>query len=125
MHTSTYIATYFILIITYLTEPSALKVTTAKNIINSLIIVQWNKVDDSLPTNYTVTWTSDVTIPVQSITLLEQSHTITGLILDTVYTITVTANNICGTGPEYSTSVSFLTGMCHYHYLLCSYCICT
>ena len=44
-------------------------------------------------------------------TLIEQSpYTITGLTLDTVYTITVTASNRCGTGPEYSTSVSFPTG---------------
>ena len=60
----------------------------------------------------TVTWTSDGTNSIQSHILIEQSScTITGLTLDTVYTITVIADNICGQGPEYSTSVSFPTGM--------------
>ena len=47
----------------------------------------------------------------QSYTLIEQSsYTITGLTLDRVYTITVTAANRCGIGPEYRTSVLFPTG---------------
>ena len=47
----------------------------------------------------------------QSYTLIEQSsYTITGLTLDRVYTIIVTASNNCGTGPEYRTSVLFPTG---------------
>ena len=68
--------------------------------------------DDSLPTTYTVTWTSERDLNnVQVKTLIEQSsYTITGLTLDTVYTISVTASNKCGTGPEYSTSISFRTG---------------
>ena len=75
------------------------------------VIVQWDEVDDSLPTAYTVTWTSERDLNnVQVELLIEQSlYTITGLILDTVYTITVTASNKCGTGPEYSTSVSLTT----------------
>ena len=74
--------------------------------------------DDSLNTTYIVTWT-DETNSMQSHTLIEQSScTITGLTLDKVYTITVTASNRCGTGPEYRTNISFPTGMCHYHYLL-------
>ena len=47
----------------------------------------------------------------QSYTLTEQSsYTITALTLDRVYTITVTASNKCGIGPEYRTSVLFPTG---------------
>ena len=66
--------------------------------------------DDSLNTTYIVTWT-DETNSMQSHTLIEQSsYTITGLTLDKVYNITVTAINRCGTGPEYRTSVSFPTG---------------
>ena len=92
-------------------EPSALEVNIKRNI-NLSVSVQWDEVDDSLSTNYTVTWTNDVTKPVQSNTLIEQSpYTITGLTLDTVYTITVIATNMCGNGPEYSTSVLFPTGM--------------
>ena len=75
------------------------------------VVVQWDAVNNSLPTNYTVTWTSDETTLAKSSTLLKgSSYTITGLTLDTVYTITVTAANRCGTGPEYRTSVSFPTG---------------
>ena len=75
------------------------------------VVVQWDKVDDSLLTNYTVIWTSDGTNSIQSHTLTEQSsYTITELTLDTVYTITVTASNKCGQGPEYSTSVSLTAG---------------
>ena len=79
-----------------------------KNTESPSIVVQWNEVDDSLPTTYTVTWTSESDLNnVQVNTLIEQSSCkITGLTLDTVYTITVTAANRCGTGPEYSTSVS-------------------
>ena len=84
----------------------------AKNIESSSIVVQWDEVDDSLPTTYTVTWTSERDLNnVQVKNLEEQSlYTITGLTLGTVYTITVTADNRCGTGPElYSTSVSLTT----------------
>ena len=66
--------------------------------------------DDSLATNYTITWTSD-TNRAQVATLTEQtSYTINGLTLDTVYTITVSAANMCGQGPEFNTSISFPTG---------------
>ena len=73
--------------------------------------MKWDEVDDSLPTIYVVTWTSERDLNnVLVKTLIEQSsYTITGLTLDTVYTITVTASNRCGTGPEYSTSVSLTT----------------
>ena len=77
---------------------------------SSSIGLQWDAVDASLPTNYVVTWTNR-TNSMQSHTLVARSsYTITGLTLDTVYTITVTASNNCGQGPEYSTSVSFPTG---------------
>ena len=99
-------------ILIYLTGPSALKVTTTRNIGDLSVVVQWDEVDDFLPTNYTITWTSDGTNPIQSHSLIEQSsYTITGLTLDAVYTITVTATNRCGTGPEYRNSVLFPTGM--------------
>ena len=73
--------------------------------------------DRSLANNYTVTWTSE-TDPTQSVAItMETSYTITGLTLDTVYTITVAAANTCGSGPEFNTSISFSTGMCHFqHY---------
>ena len=67
--------------------------------------------DDSLATNYTVTWTSE-TDRTQVTTLTEQtSYTITGLTLDTVYTITVSAANRCGQSSEFNISISFPTGM--------------
>ena len=74
-------------------------------------------VDDFLTTtNYTVTWTIGTT-PIDSATLIEQtSYTITGLTLDTVYTITVTAANECGQDPEYVTSVSFPSGTYYLYY---------
>ena len=82
-----------------------------KSFKDSSIVVQWDEVDDFLLTTYTVTWTSNGTNSIQSHSLIEQSsYTITGLTLDTVYTITVTAANRCGQGPEYLTSVSFFAG---------------
>ena len=94
----------------YLIEPSALKVNTTKNIGDLSVVVQWNEVDDSLNTTYMVTWTNGTTL-VDSPILIEQSpYTITGLTLDTVYNITVTASNRCGTGQGNESSVSFPTG---------------
>ena len=81
-----------------------------KNTERSSIVVLWDEVDDFLPTVYTVTWTNERDHIIQVRTLEEQSsYTITELTLDTVYTITVTATNRCGTGLEYSTSVSLIT----------------
>ena len=77
---------------------------------SSSIVVQWDEVDDFLTTTYTVTWSSERDHIFHPVTLIEQSsYTITGLTLDTVYTITVTASNRCGQGPEYRTSVSLTT----------------
>ena len=53
-------------------------------------------------------WTSESDHNLHSVTLIKQSsYTITGLTLDTVYTINVTAANRCGDGPEVITSISF------------------
>ena len=94
--------------INFSTGPPALTVNITKNTESSSIVVQWDEVDDSLHTIYIVTQTSERDLNnIQIKTLEEQSsYTITGLTLDTVYTITVTASNRCGQGPEYSTIVS-------------------
>ena len=99
---------YTFIFITCFTGPSALTVNIMKNIKNLAIVVQWDAVDDFLTTTYVVTWTSESDPSnIQSATLIEQSsYTITGLTLDTVYTITVTAVNRCGVGPEFVTRVS-------------------
>ena len=89
----------------YFTGPSALTVNVIKNIESSSIVIQWDAVDDSLLTTYTITWTR-AGGGLQVATLVEQSsYTITGLTLDTVYTITVIAANRCGSGPEFTTSI--------------------
>ena len=94
----------------FFTGPSALTVTIIKLNDTLSIVVQWDVVDDFLDTNYGVTWTSRRN-HVQAVGLIEQtSYTITGLTLDTVYTITVAAVNICGNGPEFRTSITFSTG---------------
>ena len=102
------------------TAPPALTVTMTKNPESPSVVVQWDEVDDSLTTYYTVTWTSERDLNnVQVKLLIEQSsYTITGLTLDTVYTITVTATNRCGAGPEYSTSVSISTGTTYFNYYI-------
>ena len=83
--------------------------------------VQWDAIDDSLDTNYTVTWTSE-TDHTQSVATTEQtSYTITGLTLDTVYTVTVAAVNMCGQGPEFNSNVSFSTGTYVRTYILFHY----
>ena len=90
------------------TGPSTLQlaVKIMKNIRSSSIVVQWDAVNDSFPTTYTVTWTRAGGGLPQVATLTEQtSYTITGLTLDTVYTITVSATNKCGSGPEFRTSI--------------------
>ena len=89
--------------------PPALIVNITKNITNSSIVIKWDAVDDSLPTIFTITW-SRAGGDLQVATLTEQtSHTIAGLTLDTVYTITVSAANLCGSGPEFRTSISLST----------------
>ena len=80
-----------------------------KSTTNSSIFVQWDAVDDFLLTAYAIIWfdTRDL-YGVYIATVDEQtSYTITGLTLDTVYTITITAANKCGSGPEFRTSIFF------------------
>jgi len=76
-----------------------------KNLRNSSLVVQWNAVGDISDTVYIVYWSSG-TIQGSIVTRMT-SYTITGLTVDTTYTITVTANNKCGNGPEFTTSVLF------------------
>ena len=91
--------------------PSSLTVNIVKGIRNSSIVVQWDSVDDFLHTTYTIFWTSGRD-HAQAVAVDEQtSYTITGLTLDTVYTITVTAVNKCGQGPRFRTTVSLSTGI--------------
>ena len=40
----------------YFTGPSGTMVNTTKNIESLSIVVQWDAVDDILPTIYTITW---------------------------------------------------------------------
>ena len=61
---------------------------TTTNIGSSSIIVQWDEVDDSLHTTYTIAWTDGELLGITTIEE-ETSYTITGLTLDTVYTVTV------------------------------------
>ena len=106
MHIYVCIHNYYL----FFTGPSALTVNIMKDIKNSSIVVQWDVVDDYLTTTYIVTWTSERDHNLQVATLIEQSsYTITGLTLDTVYFITVTAANRCGAGPEFVTRVSLST----------------
>ena len=94
------------------TGPPALTVDITENARDLSVVLQWDEVDNSLPTDYTVTWTNGST-PTQSITLIEQSsYTIAGLTLDTVYNISVFAANECGQGPVYMTNISFSAGTC-------------
>ena len=69
--------------------------------------MEWDEVDNFPPTTYVVTWISERDCVMHSLALSGlTSYAITGLTLDTIYTITVTAHNRCGGGPEYRTSVS-------------------
>ena len=82
-----------------------------KHFESSSIVVQWDVLDDFLLTTYTIFWTNGRDL-FEVATVEEQtSYTITGLTLDTVYTLTVTAANMCGSGPEFRTNVTFSIGM--------------
>ena len=76
---------------------------------NSSIVVQWDEVNDFLPTTYLVTWTDDRDLHGVATVEEQTSYTIIGLTLHTVYTITVYSANRCGDGPPYITSVSLST----------------
>ena len=88
-----------------------MNITKKFNIESLSVLVQWDAVDDLLHTTYTVTWTDGGDLHEADTVAEQTSYTITGLTLKTVYTITVTAANICGNGPEFGTSVSFSTGI--------------
>ena len=91
--------------------PPGLAVKIMESINSSSVVVQWDEVDDSLNTTYVARLSNDSSV-VQTVSLIEQSsYTITGLTLDIVYTITVTASNRCGTGPGYSTNFSLSAGI--------------
>ena len=69
-------------------------------------LAQWNTVTDFLTTTYTVTWTSKKDGLLHAAILTDQtSYTITGLTHETVYTITLAASNMCGSGPRFETFV--------------------
>ena len=94
----------------FFTGPSGLTVTIIKLNDTSAIVVQWDVVDDFLDTNYAVRWTNRRDRD-QAAAIIEQtSYTITGLTLDTVYTVTVSASNKCGEGPEVNASIILFTG---------------
>ena len=98
--------------VTYFTGPqSTLTVNVTKDIESLSLVVRWDAVEDFIDTTYTLAWISESNpIPVLA-TLTEQtSYTITGLTLDTVYTITVIPANMCGDGPEFRTSITFAAG---------------
>ena len=92
------------------TGPPALTVNIMKSIKNLSIVVQWDAVDDFFHTTYTVTWSDWRDLNGADTADEQTSYTITGLTIDTVYAITVTAANRCGDGPEFKASVSFPIG---------------
>ena len=92
--------------VTYFTGSSALTVNITKDIESLSLDVQWDAVEDFIDTTYTLVLSSETNPIPRVVTLTEQmSYTITGLTLDTVYTITVSAVNKCGHGPEFTTSI--------------------
>ena len=98
------------------TGPYTLTINIVKNTVILSVVVQWDEVDDSLDTTYVVTWTSERGNTERSPGLIEQtSYTITGLTLDTVYNITVSAGNRCGHGSTPTTSVNISTGTTNVH----------
>ena len=92
------------------TGPPGLTVNIMKNIENSSIVVhvRWDAVDNFIPTSYIVTWNSENDQAQAASVPAEQAYTITGLTLDTVYTITVAAAN-CGQGSKFTTTISLYT----------------
>ena len=77
------------------------------NITNSSVVVQWDTVDDVQDTNYTVTWAVANESNVTQVNTEQTSYTLTGLTLNTVYNINITATNKCGRGEEFRTTISF------------------
>ena len=83
-----------------------------KDIESLSVVVQWDAVEDFIDTTYTFLWSSRSNpIPRVVATLRElTSYTITGLTLDTVYNIYVSATNKCGHGSEFTTSIILAAG---------------
>ena len=99
----------FFCYVSYFTGPPALTVNILKNTEKLSVFLHWDEVDDVAVATYVVTWTSERDHIKNSPSLVGlTSYTITGLTLNTVYTITVTALNKCGTGSDYRTSVQLL-----------------
>ena len=87
-----------------------LTVNIIENTENSSLVIQWDEVDDSIPTTYLCSNIDYNNFPIHSDTLIEQSpNTIIGSTFDTIYTITVAAANRCGTGPEFKTKMLYST----------------
>jgi len=82
------------------TAPPILMVNFIKDITSSSLVVQWNAVDDVI--HYVLTWSGGGFV----VTRLT-SYTITGLTVDTTYTITVSSANRCGDGPVFTISILF------------------
>ena len=77
-----------------------------KDIESLSLVVQWDAVEDFIDTTYTLVWSSETNHILRVVPLTEwTSYTITGLTLDTVYTIAISAANMCGQGPEFITSI--------------------
>ena len=93
----------------YFTGPSALTVNITKDIENLSLVVQWDEVEDFIDTTYTLVWANNKTNHISETVAVREktSYTITGLTLDTVYTIVISAANGCGQGPEFTTSILF------------------
>ena len=85
-----------------------------KNITNSSIVIQWDAMDDFLPTTYKIIWFDTRDLYGVATVDEQTSYTIIGLTLDTVYTI-VSAANMCGCGPKFLTRITFSTDT-HFHY---------
>jgi len=83
-----------------------------KNIRDLSLVVQWNAVDDVI--HYTLTWSGGGFTATRM-----TSYTITGLTVDTTYTITVSAANRCGDGLEFTTSILFSLGK-YVHMCICT-----
>ena len=99
MHLHKHLSYYFI-------EPTAFKVNITKNIESSSVFIQWT--DDAFDPDYILTWTSKRDgLRIASLDSFQTSYTITGLTLDTVYTITLSDNAWCGDTPEFITSILF------------------
>ena len=82
------------------TGPSGISLNITKTIENSSAYLQWDTMNDTLQTTYYTLTLSITEDNSQTVNLVDQtSYTITGLALDSVYTIAIRAANTCGQGP--------------------------